>query len=193
MKIYIYKITSPEGKVYIGQTSRFRDRLLEHRKSDHPIGAALRRFGVTNCRIEVIWTTIDPQLANHLEEAAIQLFDCITPKGYNQTIGGQRGSRGYHHTEEARKHLSENRKKWFDDHPGWKFQGHSEESKKKISEAMKLKGGHLQTPETREKIGAAKRGKKRDVPLEEHMRRSASASGDNNPMRRRKLKNAAQG
>ncbi len=191
--ICIYKITSPDGKLYIGQTSRFPDRLVEHTKAKSPIGEALRQFGIANFQIEVIWITIDPQLADHLEEAAIQLYDCKTPKGYNQTIGGQRGSRGYHLTEDAKRKMSEFHKEWFRQHPEMKFKWHSEESKKKISEVMKLRGGHLQTQATKEKIGASSRGKKRDVPLEEHLRRSVSLSGDKNPMRRKKLRDAAQG
>lgn len=131
MKFYIYKITSPSGRSYIGKTVNAKKRWAEHSKSNLPIGYAIRKYG-DKMVYEVVDTCDSHEEANILERRYISYYDTLK-QGYNLTEGGD-GVCGYKHSEEFKRKLSEaNRGK-----------KHSEESKKKMSEAKKGKK-HLAT------------------------------------------------
>lgn len=142
MKIFIYKLTSPSGKIYIGQTGNLRKRLNEHNRIDSPIGYALRKYGLDNFDVEILWVAVDDALANCLESCAIDVYESKVPNGYNRTDGGE-GCRGYHHTEKFKRSAS----KRMIGNQIWKNSSaigvchmlgrtHSEMTKKKISKAL---------------------------------------------------------
>lgn len=113
----IYKVTSPSGRCYIGQTSKNFDR----RKSEHVNEAnrntskeynlkfhnAIRKYG-DQLKWEILKDNIAEDKLNLEEILAIYLYDSYYD-GYNSTLGGE-GNRGYIFTEEDKSKLSESSK-----------------------------------------------------------------------------------
>ncbi len=90
----IYKLTSPSGKVYIGQAQDFKKRmnLYRHGRSDkqRKLHAAIKKYGWENFTKEVIdgYHGADKEGLNALETYWITHFDSVK-KGYNIcAIGG---------------------------------------------------------------------------------------------------------
>ena len=60
----IYKLTSPSGKIYIGQTTNLKDRkrcLYNPNKyySGHRLDNAIKKYGIENFKYEIIIQIID--------------------------------------------------------------------------------------------------------------------------------------
>ncbi len=96
----IYKLTSPCGKVYIGQTrQKLKDRMRRHeydsKDENEPscphLNAAIRLYGFANFKIEILIECEVDELNQH-EVNFIKLFNSIE-NGYNLSIGGQGGVR----------------------------------------------------------------------------------------------------
>ena len=174
ISISIYKLTSPSGKVYVGQTRNFKRRLHEHKRAKSPVGYALRKYGLDHFSMEILWSTIDLDVANCLEKCAVSLFCCKVPYGYNRTDGGD-GCVGHCHTEKTKRMLSER----MIGNTIWKSspaigskpmlgKGHSETTKKKISEALVGNknnrnspgfSGRMHSEESKCRIGKGSEGK----------------------------------
>jgi len=110
----IYVLTNKaNGKKYVGQTScAFKKRLRSHiRESEinprHPIHNAIRKYGIDNFDIEINEVAIDE--LNKKEMLFIKELKTIRPNGYNLTLGGD-GMRGFKHSEESKKKMSNSRK-----------------------------------------------------------------------------------
>lgn len=145
----IYKFTSPNGKVYIGQTVN-----EEHRKSVHRNQAknpkdyfhrAIRKYGFENFKYEIIFRTKSKDtdklkyLLDTMEKYFIKKYDSTNPSiGYNLTIGGE-GTVGYHHTKESKQKMSLSHI-GLDNHQLGRH--HSVDSKRKIS-SSKMGGDFL--------------------------------------------------
>lgn len=86
----VYKITNLiNGKIYVGQTTRtIEERLREHKRSDFPIGKAIRKYGIENFKIDILSTCTSLDELNETEIFWISKLDCLTPNGYNRTEGG---------------------------------------------------------------------------------------------------------
>lgn len=86
----IYKLTSPSGKSYIGQTKRsIEKRIKEHFKCPGYCVAlenAIKKYS-DKMEYEVLLEVNDEQL-NFYEIRMIQVYDTIEPKGYNIRTGG---------------------------------------------------------------------------------------------------------
>jgi group I intron endonuclease len=86
----IYKVTSPSGKSYIGQTKRpIEKRIKEHFKCPGyciALENAIKKYG-DKMEYEVLLEVNDEQL-NFYEIRMIQVYDTIEPKGYNIRTGG---------------------------------------------------------------------------------------------------------
>ncbi len=84
----IYKLTSPSGKIYIGQTVDFDQRMKKYkflRCKDQPkIYSAILKYGWDSIKSEVIdnYFGDDPDGLDTLETYYITHFDCIL-NGYN--------------------------------------------------------------------------------------------------------------
>lgn len=94
---YIYKVTDiTNGKVYIGKTSNFNKRKLEHincyKKEDCLFHRAINKHGVENFKWEIIDSTIGIENSNKLEKKYIKEYNSYKPNGYNMTKGGDGGS-----------------------------------------------------------------------------------------------------
>ena len=85
MKHYLYKLTDPEGKSYIGVTCNFKRRMKEHRRSTWPVGVAIRHFGEENFKVEI--EEFESQILAYNREFELVNFNTIETL-YNMTVGG---------------------------------------------------------------------------------------------------------
>ena len=165
---YIYKIEFPNGKVYIGQTSR----TLEERKKEHKRcakkGVPYYVYNVLRCHNMVdtfelieIDTADTKEELDEKEKGYILMYKSLDREyGYNRTIGGD-GVIGCVRTEENRKNMSEGIKKYYEENP---------EARQKNSERQKKY--HLEHPEKAQRH--SERQKKRYEDPEERQKTSES-------------------
>ena len=94
---YIYKVTNTiNGKIYIGKTSRFKERKRRHercyKKEDCRFHRAIQYYGKERFNWEIIDKTDNVKKANELEKFYINEYNSYHPDGYNMTKGGDGGS-----------------------------------------------------------------------------------------------------
>lgn len=119
----IYKITSPDGKVYIGQTrndpkKRWSRHLTNARRLKYNLDngfnnckdiynsylyRSMIKHGIDNFVFEVIETDIPVDLLNEKEIAVIAQYNSIAPNGLNLRPGGD----GSNHHEQTKKLIRE--------------------------------------------------------------------------------------
>lgn len=158
----LYKLTFANGKSYIGITSCSLERRLSlhrsHAKREKRgiLQRAIRKYGPFGFTSEIIERSDDWKSLCNLEKTAIVLFNTLVPNGYNLTMGGE-GTSGFKMRSDQIKRSLQNRRctKGRALRPvGWK---HSEEARRKISEAGK---GRIFSEERKSKIGNIHRGNK---------------------------------
>ena len=182
----IYCITClVNGKMYIGQTvqlldNRWRRHVLStQRGSDHKFHRAIRKYGEENFLVEEVLTVSAPTkeiLKKKLDYVEMRLIKRFNTKidGYNSTDGGDKGTVGLKMSEEAKKKISEakrrenlsaeQRKKLSESKIGEKnpfyHRTHSEDSRKRISEKKRGENHHFFgkkfTDEHRKKLSEAR-------------------------------------
>lgn len=148
----IYKYTSPSNKVYIGQTSREKQRRwtflnLKYRYGGTKIDNARKKYLPEKFRYEVLETLEcnSQEQLNKLLDARetyyIALFDSFR-NGYNSSAGGNSNTRYIKHSEEWCEENSKRMKKLWKEgilQPNLKgaFLGkhHTQETKKQISDS----------------------------------------------------------
>ena len=93
-KQYIYKLTSPSGKMYIGRTSNFQRRMIEHeseskkkRNNHRSLYKAISKYGFNSFTKEIIAECIGEDNGQVIEESFIKKLNTVR-KGYNDTYGG---------------------------------------------------------------------------------------------------------
>lgn len=103
----LYQISFPNGKSYIGITSKRPERRwAEHRyktdtnREDRILNRALRKYGADKASFDVLVVADDWQYLTDLERRAIAVFGTFGSGGYNMTAGGE-GALGYRHTPES--------------------------------------------------------------------------------------------
>lgn len=88
----IYKITSPSGKVYVGQTMRsFETRMQEHKRESSGctlIKRAIDKYG-DEMKYELIEENVPQEQLDEREIHWVKYFNSLAPDGYNCTTGGQ--------------------------------------------------------------------------------------------------------
>lgn len=182
----IYCITClVNGKMYIGQTvqlldNRWRRHVLStQRGSDHKFHRAIRKYGEENFIVEEVLTVSAPTKErlkaklDYIERRLIKRFNTKID-GYNSTDGGDKGTVGLKMSEEAKKKISEakrrenlsaeQRKKLSESKIGEKnpfyHRTHSEDSRKRISEKKRGENHHFFgkkfTDEHRKKLSEAR-------------------------------------
>jgi group I intron endonuclease len=141
----IYKLTSPSGKSYIGQTRNFRMRCNEHKSSSRctRLSNAIKKYGFDLFTHQILESGLSDEQANYLEEKYIKEHSTRHPNGYNLASGGM-SSR---HSDESKKLIS----------LAQKGRVKSELEKLKMSESRK---GKVLTDEHKENIRIANIGKK---------------------------------
>ena len=114
----IYKHTTPNGKVYIGQT---RNDLSDRWKNGkgytcHRHGffwKAIEKYGWDNIQHELLEDGLSKEEADSLEKHYIELYKSnLREFGYNSQTGG---SSGYQYTEESKKKISEGLKRHYEE------------------------------------------------------------------------------
>jgi group I intron endonuclease len=112
----VYKITNTiNNKIYIGKTvktlperkglHKFLYLHKEHEGGHYPLYRAMRKYGWNNFKWEIIDKCLFNESAIELEKYYIKKFNCMVPRGYNCTAGGD-GLCGHHHSEETKKKIS---------------------------------------------------------------------------------------
>lgn len=158
-KGYIYKITNPNGKIYIGQTTRLKNRMSSYRtcnniSTQQLLYYSIKKYGWDNHTFEVLTeVTIDKIYDTEIEYIKeYNSFFKENPNGLNMTRGGE-GTLG-------KKNTPETIKKRINSILGRK---HSEETKKLMSILKKGKPSHnkgIPCPEsTKEKISKSNKGR----------------------------------
>lgn len=180
---YIYILTSPNGKSYIGQTIRpIEKRLEEHRKgqssSCRAFYNAIQYHGWEN--FEKDWYECPDEDLNFDEELLVREIGTLAPNGYNLKEGGGNGKMSEDTKQKMRKPKSEEHKRKIseanigkilsEEHRRNIGQSHvgktrSDEAKQKMSEVAL---GKTHTDETKQKMKKPK--------SEEHRRKISEAS-----------------
>lgn len=91
---YVYKYTSPSGKIYIGYTGKSKGK-----RSGGSNGScysnstyfyhAIKKYGIENFNYEILENNLSKEKAKEKEQYYIQLYDATNPDiGYNLTKGG---------------------------------------------------------------------------------------------------------
>ena len=161
----IYKITNLiNGKTYIGQ-HKYKKLNDNYMGSGVLIKRAIKKHGIENFKKEILYSRIQyRETADDMERFSIAKERKLGKAEYNLADGGE-GLSGYkhseeykrkkseqnkgennpnygkHHSEEARKKMSEARKKYVGENHPMYGKHHSEETKKKMSEDRKGKPG----------------------------------------------------
>lgn len=114
----VYKHIFPNGKVYIGQTSKKPEnrwhRGFGYYKQNFVFNA-IKKYGWDNIQHQIISEHLTKKEADWLERYLILYYESYKQeKGYNLTLGGD-GAENYHHTEETKKKMSETSKRNWED------------------------------------------------------------------------------
>jgi len=89
---FIYKVTSPSSKIYIGQTRRdprlrWREHCMPSSTCCPALKNAIDKYGAENMKIEIVEECTDAML-NDREQHWIRELNTLGPHGYNLTTGG---------------------------------------------------------------------------------------------------------
>ena len=126
--IYVFTNTKT-GQRYVGQTWRIKKRLKEHatgRGYARLLKAAIEKFGMDSFTVKVMYHSTKQADLNKVERLFIQMFSTQTPYGYNIAAGGNNKGK---HSEETKRLIGSYHK----------YKVMSEETRKKLSEALKGK------------------------------------------------------
>ena len=156
------------GKKYVGQATDLKERqrkwkCLTQKYAGTAINNARKKYGIEAFGFEILKECEDDEL-DYWEKYYIKELNTKAPYGYNLTDGGE-GMTGYTHSEETRKKISDAKK-------GKK---QSEEAKKKRSEA--LKGKHL-SEEAKKKLSEAQKGEKNNMYGKHHSEETKKKMSD---------------
>lgn len=105
-KFTIYKVSnSINSKLYIGQTvQKLEKRWKTHQSKGNALYNSIKKYGVEKFIIEAIDFAETIEELNEKEIYWIQFYNCISPNGYNLRLGGNSGGK---HSEETKRKISE--------------------------------------------------------------------------------------
>lgn len=187
----IYKVIFPNGKCYIGQTTRgLSNRKKEHiknKKENVVFHNAIHKYGESNISWEIIDIGNSIEELNEKEIYWIEFYKSYVHRdksnGYNMTLGGE-STLGWIPSEETRKKISNSNKGLLSGEKNYQYgktkelsqwwgRKHTDEEKLKISKANK---GKIVSKETREKISQSNKGKTKGIPKTKEQRQKISLS-----------------
>ena len=185
MSYWVYIHTCPNGKRYVGITGRNPESRWREGKGyqyNKHFYRAILKYGWSSITHEVF--EVDSKEEMYYAEKYLIAYYHTTESefGYNHSVGGEKGTLGCKHSEETRRKISEA-------HKGKPRKPFSEEAKRHMSEAKK---GKPLSEEAKRHMSEAKKGK----PLsEEHRKHLAEANRKNHldPEYRKKLSEALKG
>lgn len=168
----IYKITSPTGRVYIGQSWHILKRFNSHvsnsnnlgKKGSYPICSSIRKYGFDNHKADIIHELpldVSQNTMDLYEQLYIELYKNAGAEMLNLTEGGRSGKRS-----------KETKKKMSDSGKGKVIK---EETRRKISQKLT---GKKQPVEVKIKRGKILRELKRKVTDEHKLILSKSLMGN---------------
>ena len=114
----VYKIVSPSGKVYVGQSNDIHRRFIEHKsytsKTNTKLGNTISKYGIDNLEKSILYKTSCQSARDILELVIIEVND-LTKKGLNHLNGGgvdeiKNGFKGKNHSEEFKQRMSDTKK-----------------------------------------------------------------------------------
>jgi group I intron endonuclease len=145
--IGIYKITSPSGKIYIGQTTNFIKRKNYYKNGAKPyqvrIYNSLQKYGYNAHTIEFIEECLVEKL-NERERHWQDFYNVISKNGLNCRLTETIDKSGYISDESKAKMSEARQRRILTDKEKHRLKGlftgrkHSEETKKKMSEKAKM-------------------------------------------------------
>lgn len=153
---YVYCHTAPNGKRYIGQTSKEPNvRWANGRGYTHNpyFSNAIKKYGWNNIRHDILCVVHSENMAHLFEKHYIEKYGTFDGKrGYNLTLGGE-GTLGHYVSDECKRKISE-----ANTGNTW-----SEERKKACSKRLSGSGnpmyGRHHSDEMREKMSLERKGK----------------------------------
>ena len=158
----IYIITNEvDGKCYVGQVGKGKDRTFKIRWDEHlyylknnkhgnkHLQRSWNKYGEDSFTFDILEVIEDVNLLNEHEIYWIDYYNSFH-NGYNQTEGGEGMNKP--HSEETKQKISESNKGKHRESP-------NEETKKKISESKKGKKPYEMTEETKQKMSESAKGK----------------------------------
>ncbi len=157
----VYMHTSPNNKRYIGITSQKPERRWrkngEGYKDHAYFWRAIQKYGWDNFKHDILYIDLTKEEAEQKEVELIAYYNSNNiDSGYNMSVGGESGSKGYKYTDEQKKHMSEV-------HKGEKNGMYGKHHAKETIEKERV--SHLRenlSEDTIYKMSIAKKGKKRD-------------------------------
>lgn len=160
MKCIYVRTNLVNGKQYVGQTNNFEDREYDWKHAKHYAGTFINRaknkYGFEKFKTEIIRECQTQDELNQWEQYYIKVLNTKYPNGYNLTDGGG-GTIGVIRSEKTRKKMSEVQKgKHIGKLNSFYGKHHSEEAKKKISEANK---GRIKNEELKRKHSELMKGR----------------------------------
>jgi len=114
MKKYcIYKIISPSGKLYIGQTCNFSKRYNAYKtsnaKSQPKLNYSFLKYGIENHKFEIVIENLDNYEVNPMENFYIKYYNCVTI-GLNCSYDALSPMKNRKHSTETKNKMSLQRK-----------------------------------------------------------------------------------
>ena len=106
----IYRLTSPDGKIYIGQTTKGQRRFFSKGYThNRGLTNAIKEYGLKNFKKEILEECLTAEEANESEKHYIKLYQSTdSSKGYNISIGGAGGFNGLQHSEKSIAQIKQN-------------------------------------------------------------------------------------
>jgi len=138
----IYKITNPNGRIYVGKTWNLKRRISDYKYKLNGrtsiVINSIKKYGWDNHKLEIIEDNVLDEKLNEREIfwiAKLKTYNFYYPDGMNLTKGGEGQRSTWMHDLERRKYMSELFKGEKAPFYGKK---HTEETKKIISEKAKI-------------------------------------------------------
>lgn len=105
----LYIHICPNKKVYIGITSKRPEERWKNGSgylNNKHFYAAIKKYGWDNIEHKIIFNNLSKEDACRLESEYIAKYDSTNrKKGYNNSVGGENPSKGFKHTEEAKRKI----------------------------------------------------------------------------------------
>lgn len=173
---YIYKHTSPYGKVYIGMTCQEPIKRWKYGwgyKNNHHFDSAIQKYGWDNFEHEILFTGLTQDEASIKERELIEKYKSNNPEfGYNISSGGYGGREGVPQSDEAKRKVSEANKGRFAGEKNYFYNIH------RCQEENPFYGKH-HSEETKAKLSNLRSGEKKSDDFKRKI--SKATTGENNP------------